>query len=210
MTPKSLLLIHGAGSGPWVFDGWGESFPGLHIAVPDLHEGLDVGRASMDDYTARVVAEGRLLGKPLAVCGWSMGGLVAMMAASKLGPEWLILVEASAPREVQGFNEQIEPCPGVFDSERVYGAFPSGVRSRPESQYARAERKRGISVAALPERTLVISGREYPDERGRQLAAFYGAHLREFPTLSHWELVRAISVRDEIRRFLAAGRPVPK
>ena len=30
-----------------------------------MQEGLDVGRASMHDYTERVVAEGRLLKKPL-------------------------------------------------------------------------------------------------------------------------------------------------
>jgi len=159
----------------------------------------------MDNYTERVVAEGRLLSKPVALCGWSMGGLVAMMAVSKLNPESLTLIEASAPGEVQGFNEEIELRTGAFDSERAYGAFPLGFRSRPESQYARDERKRGISVPALPNRTLIISGSEHPDERGRQLAAFYGVHLREFPTLNHWELVRAISVRDEIYRFLAAG-----
>ncbi len=158
----------------------------------------------MDDYTDRVVAEGRRLPKPLALCGWSMGGLVAMMAVPKLDPESLILIEASAPGEVQGFNERIEPRGGVFDSEEVYGPFPPGVRSRPESQYARDERKRGISIAVLSNRTLVICGREHPDERGRQLSAFYGVGLREFPTLSHWELVHAMSVRDETQRFLAA------
>ena len=141
----------------------------------------------MGDYTDRVVAEGRRLLKPLALCGWSMGGLVAMMAVPKLDPESLILIEASAPGEVQGFNERIEPRGGVFDSEEVYGPFPPGVRSRLESQYARDERKRGISVPVLSNRTLVICGREHPDERGRQLSAFYGVGLREFPTLS-WTL----------------------
>jgi hypothetical protein len=91
----------------------------------------------------------------------------------------------------------------VFESEPVYGAFPPGVRSRPESQYARDERKRGISVPSLPNRTLVVSGNEHSDERGQQLAAFYGVSLSAFPTLSHWDLVRATSVAEEIQRFLA-------
>ena len=101
MRLKSLLLVHGAGSGPWVFDGWVEGFPHLRVVAPDLQQGLDVGGASMGDYTDRVVAEGRRLLKPLALCGWSMGGLVAMMAVPKLDPESLILIEASAPGEVQ-------------------------------------------------------------------------------------------------------------
>lgn len=205
MRPKSLLLVHGAGSGPWVFDGWAEAFPHLRVASPDLQEGLDIGVASMNDYAARVVVEGRCLPEPLAVCGWSMGGLVAMMAASTLEPEALILIEASAPGEVQGFHREIEARAGTFDSEEAYGSFPPGVRSRPESQYARDERKRGISVPALPNRTLVMCGREFLEERGRQLAAFYGVDLREFPTLSHWDLVQEMSVRDETRRFLSAA-----
>jgi hypothetical protein len=105
-----------------------------------------------------------------------MGGLVAMMAVSELNPEALILIEASPPGEVQGFSEQIKPTPGVF-------VYSGDFRSRPESQYARDERKRGISVPVLPDRTLVISGKNYSDERGRRLAAYYGVRLREFPTI---------------------------
>ena len=157
----------------------------------------------MSDYAERVLAEGRRLERPLVVCGWSMGGLVAMMAVPQLNPEALILIEASAPGEVQGFSDHIEPRTGAFDSELAYGAFPPGMRSRPESQYARDERKRGIAVPALSSRTLVIAGRDFPDERGRALAGLYGAQLKEFPTLDHWELVRTPLVREEIHRFLA-------
>jgi hypothetical protein len=71
------------------------------------------------------------------------------MAASALTPEFLILIESSAPSEVQGANEDIEPSSGAFDSEQAYGTFPPGVRCRAESQYARDERKRGISVSVL-------------------------------------------------------------
>ena len=201
--PTSLLLVHGAGSGPWAFDGWADSFPGLGVAAPDLHEGLDVARASMRDYAERVVTASRSLGRPLVLCGWSMGGLVAMMATPQLDPEALILIEASAPGEVQGFDLRVEPRPGAFDSELAYGPFPAGVRSRPESQYARDERKRGIAVPVLPSRTLVIAGRDFPGERGRALAERYGVQLEEFPALGHWDLVRSPSVREAIHRFLS-------
>ncbi len=178
MTPKSLVLVHGAGSGPWAFEGWAESFPELTLAVPDLHEGLNISQASMSDYTGRVIAEGASLTRPLSLCGFSMGGLVAMMAVSILSPESLILIEASPPGEVKGFNERIEPTPGVF----VYrGSF----RSRPESQYARDERERGISVRTLPKDTLVISGMDYADVRGRQLSSFYASSL---PNSQHFAI----------------------
>lgn len=203
--PKSLLLVHGAGSGPWVFDGWSQSFPGVELAAPDLQEGLNVAEASMSNYEERVVAAADLIMRPLALCGWSMGGLVAMMAASKLNPETLVLIEASAPGEVQGFNRDIELCRGLFDSEKAYGAFPPDVRSRTESQYARDERKRGISVPTLPCPTLVISGKDHPEKRGRKLAHFYNAELNEFPELDHWELIRTTAVRDAIRQFLGLG-----
>ena len=48
------MLVHGAGSGPEVFEGWAESFPGVTVAVVDLQEGLDVAHASHVDYAAPV------------------------------------------------------------------------------------------------------------------------------------------------------------
>ncbi len=27
--PRSLLPVHGAGSGPWIFKEWGSAFPGM-------------------------------------------------------------------------------------------------------------------------------------------------------------------------------------
>jgi hypothetical protein len=53
--PRSLLLVHGAGSGPWVYEGWDEDFPGMQIEAVDLLEGLDVASASHADYARRVV-----------------------------------------------------------------------------------------------------------------------------------------------------------
>src|SRR5437762_13618365 len=92
---KSLVLAHGSGSGPWVFDGWAEAFPGVTVAAPDLQEGLDVAHASMADFAAAIVAAAEGLPRPLALCGWSLGGLAAMMAAERVRPERLGLLEPS-------------------------------------------------------------------------------------------------------------------
>jgi pimeloyl-ACP methyl ester carboxylesterase len=58
----------------------------------------------MADYAERVVSAARALPRPVSVCGWSMGGLVALQAAASARPQSVILIEASPPGEVEGFN----------------------------------------------------------------------------------------------------------
>lgn len=198
----SLVLVHGAGSGPWVFDGWAESFPGMIVATVDLHRGLDVGRAAHEDYAANLVAAAADLSPPVALCGWSMGGLVVLQATLELLPDRVILVEASPPAEVQGFNPGASITDGVFDPEAVYGAFPPGMRSRPESLRARGQRKRGISIPSLPCPSLVVYGDSFPTERGSLLARLYDSDTLAFPGLDHWDLVLDPRARTAIATWL--------
>jgi hypothetical protein len=186
-----------------VFDGWAESFPGMDVAAVDLHTGLDVARASMDDYARRVVEAAAELLAPVALLGWSMGGLAVLMAAGEVAPEVVVLLEASAPAEVQGVDERVVARPGTFDPEAVYGRFPDGMRARPESSPARAERKRGIAVPSLPCRSVVVYGDEFPEERGRSLARLYGSEELAFPGLDHWGLVLDARVREAVAAELA-------
>jgi hypothetical protein len=74
------------------------------------------------------------------------------------------------------------------------------MRARPESLLARGERKRGISVPSLPCPALVVYGDQLAEERGRRLAAHYGADELAFPGLDHWGLVLDERVRDRLRR----------
>ncbi len=83
--PSSLLLVHGAGSGPWVYAGWADSFPDLFVSAVDLQAGLDVAVASHDDYACNVVAAAAELPKPVSLCGWSMGGLVVFFRTVSFG-----------------------------------------------------------------------------------------------------------------------------
>lgn len=108
------MLVHGAGSGPYVFAGWESSFPGVDVLAVDLHEGLDVARATHDDYAARVENAARALDEPVALCGWSMGGLVVLQAAERVQPHVVVLLEASPPAEVQGATD-VEIFDGTFD-----------------------------------------------------------------------------------------------
>jgi pimeloyl-ACP methyl ester carboxylesterase len=197
------VLLHGAGSGPWVFDGWREALGGFEVAVPDLQAGLNVAEAAMSNYAAVAVRAAEVVPAPRALVGWSSGGLAAMLAARPAEAARLVLVEASPPAEVQGEDPSVEPVAGTFDPEETYGPFPPGMRARPESSFARAERKRGISVPELPCPALVISGREFPEERGSALAARYSAEELRFPSISHWELVLDPEVAEAVARSLS-------
>jgi pimeloyl-ACP methyl ester carboxylesterase len=188
-TVASLLLVHGAGSGPEIFERWPSHFPGVDVDAVDLHAGLVVGRASMRNYAAAVAGRANLLPSPRAICGWSMGGLAVMMAAELAGAARLVLLESSAPAEVLGVHDDVTPAEGTFDPVEVYELPREGLATRPESTLARAERKRGISVPELPCPSLVVYGDEYTDERGRAIAAQYGADERHFPGLDHAGLV---------------------
>jgi pimeloyl-ACP methyl ester carboxylesterase len=180
------------------------------VVAPDLQAGLVVAEASMLNYAAAVAATAGLVARPVALVGWSMGGLAAMIAAERADAAALVLLEASPPAEVQGFRPEIELAAGVYDGEAEYGAFPDGMRARPESALARAERKRGMSVPALPARTLVVYGREFPEERGTRLAEAYGAETLEAPGASHWDLVRDPALRPAIAQFLASSSTEPR
>jgi pimeloyl-ACP methyl ester carboxylesterase len=208
--PASLLLVHGSGSGPWIFDGWGSAFPGVTVVGVDLHAGLDVSRASHADYADAVIGAAAHLPRPLALCGWSMGGLVALQAAEQVRPDSVIVIEPSAPAEVQGFHPETEITDGSFDPEALYGRrFPAGIRARPESARARAERKRGISVPSLPCPSLVVFGDEFREERGKPVARLYGSDELDLPGLDHWDVVLDERVRRAIAQWLGVGVSEP-
>jgi pimeloyl-ACP methyl ester carboxylesterase len=166
------------------------------VDAVDLQAGLDVGRARMADYAAQVPAAD-------AVVGWSLGGLAAMLAAQERPPGRLVLLEPSPPAEVQGRDESVVPRAGTFDPEEVYGSFPAGLAARPESTWARDERKRGISIPRLACPALVVYGDEFGEERGRAVAARYGAEEASFPGLDHWGLVLDPRVPAAVRDYLS-------
>lgn len=200
-----VVLIHGACSGPWAFDGWEDSFSSeARLIAADLQDGIDVATAGMEAYVDQVVvAAGGIHRRPVLV-GWSMGGLVAMMAAHKLRASRLVLIEPSPPIEVTGERPEIRiPDSGTYEAE-VYGGL-GGLRERSESAVARAERRRGISVAELPMPTLVVYGDDFPEVRGSVLAVRYGAEEMYYAGLGHIRLVRERRVRRAIAGWLGLG-----
>jgi len=205
---RRVVLVHGATSGPWVFDGWAARWPGEDVRIPDLQEGLDVAHATMTDYANRVLAA--VDDQPAVLCGWSMGGLVAMMAARHCQPTALVVIEPSVPAEIDGGDPDWPLETGTYDAESVYGPSVPGMRHRPESLLGRCERKRGISIPAINCPLLVVAGRDYVATRGRPVAEYYGADLVEFPELSHFQLVGDQQVRDAVAQWAGSvAHPQP-
>ncbi len=186
-----------------MFEGWQAAFPDVELDAVDLHAGLNLPEASMTNYASIVDRASELLSRPLVVCGWSMGGLAAMMAAERVEPDALVLLEPSPPAEVQGVHPEVKPAPGIYDAEQVYAVFPAGVRARPESALARGERKRGISVPRLPRRTLLVYGEEFAEDRGRKIASTYGADELRVEAASHWGLVLEERVRRQVADWIS-------
>jgi pimeloyl-ACP methyl ester carboxylesterase len=206
---RSLLLVHGSGSGPWAFDGWADDFPHAEVRAVDLQEGLDVAHATVADYAAAVVRAANDLPRPLALVGWSLGGLVSLVASAEVRPERLVLLEASPPLEVQGLRPEIVPAPGTFDPVEAGAQPPPGVPVRRESALAMGERDRGVSVPPLPAgtRLLCVAGRAYLDERAHRLAALYGGEALDAGDVSHSDVVRSPQVRRQIAAWLSTSEP---
>ena len=128
----NFLLVHGAGEDPSVWDGW-------EGAAVDLQAGLELAEASMLNYEAVVTCDAALLPRPLCVVGRGMGALAALMAARRVEPDRLVL---------------LDPWPPVTEAADL----------RPESALALEECRRGLDVPPSTAPTLVLEGKIDPAE----------------------------------------------
>jgi pimeloyl-ACP methyl ester carboxylesterase len=183
-----------------VFEGWLRHLSAFDVRLPDLQAGLDLAAASMSDYADRVVDEAGEDGALL--CGWSMGGLVAMLAAQRQQLGALVLLEPSQPRQLGRSDPSVTPVAGTYDAESMYGPLPTGTRHRPESLFALGERQRGVDIPRIPCPLLVVASGSYPVARGSDLVDHYGGELLEFPDLDHAGLVREPEVAAAIAHWL--------
>jgi pimeloyl-ACP methyl ester carboxylesterase len=202
---RIFVCLHGAGSYASVFDGWQALFPGWNIVAPDLQAGLELSTASMDDYVVSAVSAASVAapGWEVVLCGWSMGGLVALIAAAKVRPAALVLLEPSLPAELGGVHPEVPLQAGTFDPTEVYGSWPGDPPARLESGWALAERTRGISVPSVRCPLLVVASQTYRDKRGAPVADFYHGELVCFPALHHVSLVTNMIVREAICEWLS-------
>lgn len=172
--PASIIMIHGAFCGGWVFDAFRQPFEaaGHRVLAPDLrgHGAIDrpseVGGLSMADYASdtaglcRRVAESD--GIAPVLLGHSMGGLVAQMTAQRAPVSALVLMAPSAPWGVFGSSVEeavtaaalplVAPTPfsPVDPDLRLLKAF-SLDRLAPAEREATARRTRPESARAILE-----------------------------------------------------------
>jgi len=185
MPSPPLLLIHGAANGAWVWEFWRRELKALgwDANVVDLRGHgvslpVDFATVTMDDYVADVESvteqmRSRLGAEPV-LFGWSMGGLIAMMYASKHeGTPALVALAPSPPLQVQGRAdaEEVRRTPSAPFGPELYGLYvddPERSKSEVlfdltedeqdvvlknsvgalESGFARRQRKRGIDIPA--------------------------------------------------------------
>jgi pimeloyl-ACP methyl ester carboxylesterase len=208
-----IVLVHGAANSAAVWTYWGEALAadGWPTYMIDLRghgasTPTDLSKTSMRDYLADVrQLTGQLRERPIIV-GWSMGGLVAMMAAEAglaracvgLAPStpveamdtmaWLRVGEFG-PEEYGITSPEPDDQPAMPDLDREERLIALGSLGR-ESRYARDERQRGIVIRSMPCPLLIVTGtddRQWPRERYANLH-LPAEHL-VMEGASHWGLV---------------------
>lgn len=141
-TPSSsrIVFVHGAGGGGWEWDIWARMFAarGLHARAPNLMP-ADSGLASttFDDYLAQVLAWCRgdarqAPGRPILI-GASLGGLLALSAATRIQAAALLLINPLPPSGIGDARESTYPNIIPWRSER---SVSSTVRAMPDADDA--------------------------------------------------------------------------
>ncbi len=208
-----VILVHGAANSGRVWTFWqdelarrGWSSHAIDLRGHGASAAADLGTTRMADYAADVVAFARTLRQSPVLVGWSMGGLVAMMAAMICNAQACVGLAPSTPARaldasvalrtgvfgpeeygIVGRDPDHQPSMADLDrEERVVGLESLGL----ESRLARDERKAGIVIAAAPRPVLIVTGTadtQWPRQRYDDLP--FAADHFEADGASHWGLV---------------------
>lgn len=207
-----LILVHGAANSARVWSFWQEELArlGWSSHAVDLRghgasAAVDLGATRMADYADDVIAFARSLRHPPVLVGWSMGGLVAMMAAAACSARACVGLAPSTPART--FDASVSLRSGVFGPEE-YGIVDRDPDHQPamadldraervialealgsESRLARDERKAGV-VVDVPCPMLIVTGTtdtQWPRQRYDDLH-FAADHI-SIDGASHWGLV---------------------
>ena len=208
-----VVLVHGAASSAPVWRFWGRELAALGWAsyAIDLRghgrsDPVDLSHTRMHDYAADVRLLASQLRRQPVLLGWSMGGLVAMMAAAGGDAAACVCLAPSVPArqvdasvalragefgaEEYGITSQDpdrQPTMPDLDAEERRIALASLGR---ESRLARDERKAGVVIQSLPCPLLIVTGAadsQWPPERYDDL--WLEADQIVLEGVSHWGLV---------------------
>ena len=209
-----VVLVHGAANSARVWTYWqrelaarGHPSYAIDLRGHGASDTIDLSHTSMHDYADDVVSLMRELAEPPVLMGWSMGGLVAMLAAQKLVARAIVGLAPSTPARERDASKPLragtfgpeeygitnfDPAheqPAMFDLDAEEREVAIGSLCN-ESRYARDERAAGVVVESLPCPLLVITSTgdmQWPRSRydGMHLPA---EHL-SVDGASHWGLV---------------------
>ncbi len=214
-SPANLpqtVLVHGEANSAGVWSFWQRELAGLgwtSHAVELRGRGAspgDLAATSMRDYADDVVAALRDAGEGPVVVGWSMGGLVAMMAAAGCHASACVCLAPSMParetdaslplrRAVFGPEEYgitsrdpaDQPTMPDLDAEEREVALASLANG---SRLARDERRAGVVVSSLACPLLIVTGtRDDQWPRSAYDGLWLNARHFEAEGASHWGLV---------------------
>ena len=219
-----IILVHGAASSSGIWRYWqarlakqGYASYALDLRGHGQSTPCDLSRTSMHDYAADVRTLSSQLERKPVLLGWSMGGLVSMMAAAAGDAVACVCLAPSTP--ARAVDTSVTLREGVFGPEE-YGITNLTAAEQPampdlddeerevalaalanESRRARDERKAGIVVESMPCPLLIVTGTnddQWPRERYEGL--WLEADHVEVEGASHWGLVLS-------RRALAHAAP---
>jgi pimeloyl-ACP methyl ester carboxylesterase len=208
-----VILVHGAANSARVWTFWQEELArrGWSSHAIDLRghgasAAAELGATRMADYADDVVAFARTLREPPVLLGWSMGGLVALMATGRCGARACVGLAPSTP--ARAVDSSVSLRGGVFGGEE-YGIVDRDPERQPgmadldreervvalaslglESRLARDERKAGIVIGDLRCAVLIVTGTAdtlWPRQRYDDLPL--AADRVEIDGASHWGLV---------------------
>jgi len=210
---RAFVLVHGAANSARVWTFWQQALAqaGWPSFALDLRghgdsSACDLSGTGMSDYADDLQSLLGSISPAPVLMGWSMGGLVAMMAASTgqasacigLAPSTPALArDSSAPLRTGEFGAEEYGITDVqsrqqttmpdLDREECGVALTSLGR---ESRLARDERAAGVVVPSLPCPLFIATGSadmQWP--QSRYDALHLTAHITEVPGASHWGLV---------------------
>jgi pimeloyl-ACP methyl ester carboxylesterase len=208
-----IVLVHGAANSGLVWTFWQQALAeqGWASYTIDLRghgrsAAIDLSHTSMYDYAADVRTLALQLKRPPVIIGWSMGGLVALVAAANGLASACVALAPSAP--ARHSNPAANLRTGEFGPEEygIRDRNPDEQRAMPdldreeriialsslgkESRLARDERQAGVVIESIPCPLLIVTGTadtQWPRERYHDL--WLKAEFLSVEGVSHWGLV---------------------
>ncbi len=208
-----IVLIHGAANSAKVWTFWqtelvrrGWSSFAIDLRGHGESEPSDLAATGMRDYLDDVLSVLRQLREPCVLVGWSMGGLVALMAADGADALPCIVLAPSSPARVIDCSVKVRT--GTFGPEE-YGILNRDPDRQPtmpdldreerivaldalarESRYARDERHRGILITDFRAPCLLLTGTaDTAWPRAKYTDLPFKVDFMEISGASHWGLV---------------------